>query len=564
MERLDIGNSDFKSIRESDYYYVDKSLFIKEVINSPNQVLLIPRPRRFGKTLNILMLKYFFEKGFPENAKLFTNLKIIQEKDAMGKLGKYPTIFLSFKDAKGKDWTETLELIEMEIARLYESHKYLLKSDILSDNEKVQFNQITSLSAQSTNFQNSLKKLSDYLYRFHKEKIVILIDEYDTPIQSGYNLYYDEVVLFMRSLLSGAFKDNSNLYKGVITGILRVSKESIFSGLNNLGVYTILECEFADKFGFTEEETKQILSDQNIGNHFDEVKKWYNGYTIGDKTDMYNPWSILNYAARYKNGFKPYWINTSSDGLLKQRIKQKKSNESREIILKLLNGECIKKDVHENFVFPELETKLDLLWTLLLFSGYLTIVKQLGTIQYELKIPNYEIRFVFQNILLGWFETDIQLTKSLLEETANHLIHNRLDNFENGFKKIIGDTFSYYDIDGEPEKVYQAYTLGMLAILCDDYIIRSNRESGEGRYDILMIPHDKSKNGVVIEIKTLDKKKRESEKKLNERIQKELQVAAEQIKTNEYYKELVDHKVTNIIQLPIVFVGKNSYIGKTK
>lgn len=561
MKELDVGNSDFKSVIVNDNYYIDKSLLIKEIIKSQMQVLLIPRPRRFGKTMNLLMLKYFFEKDKPENKKLFINLQIWRtEKEILEKQGKYPVIYLSFKDVKANSWEVVYDYLIHEIVNVYSRYDFLIDSEFLKDHEKHAYIKILKKKANTADYGNSLKQLSEYLYRYYKEKVVILIDEYDTPIQSGYKKFYEEIISFMRNLLSGAFKDNLYLYKGVITGILRVSKESIFSGLNNLGIYTILEQEFADKFGFTEEEVKQILNDLEIPTPYEQIQKWYNGYMFGNLKDIYNPWSILNYVIGYKNGFKPFWVNTSTDTLLKEGIKHKDAIGSRELILKLISGDVISKDIHENFVFPDLKTKEELIWTLLLFSGYLTIGNKLGIIKYELRIPNYEIKFVFQNIILDWLEQEVKIIKSLLEDTTHYLVTGELDKFAKGFQKIISDTFSYYDTYYEPEKVYHSYVLGLLAILSDDYIIRSNRESGEGRYDILMIPYNKTKNGIVIEIKQIEKKKRESQKRLKERIQKELKSALEQIERNRYYQELVEHKIENIIKVPIVFLGKVPYL----
>ncbi len=560
MKKMDIGNSDFKSIIENNNYYVDKSLFILELIDIQKQVILIPRPRRFGKTMNLLMLKYFFEKDRPENEKLFTNLKIWQsEKEILEKRGKFPVIFLSFKDAKGNTWEDVQAHLEYEISKAYSHHYYLLESESLEEYEKNEFKDILSKKVSKAILEKSIKQLSEYLYRYHKEKVVILIDEYDTPIHSGYKKFYDDVVSFMRNLLSGAFKDNLYLYKGVITGILRVSRESIFSGLNNLSVYSILDDEFSDKFGFTENETKQILKDLNIPIPYSQIKEWYDGYKIGNTTDIYNPWSVLNYAVSYKTGFKPYWANTSSNDILKERIEQKSNQETREDIEKLLNGETIEKELYENFIFSQLDSNLDLIWTLLAFSGYLTVENSVSEGVYGLRIPNYEIRLIFKQMILSWINNEIKIVRTLLQDTANYLITNQIEKFAKGFQKIIGDTFSYFDMDGEPEKVYHSYTLGLLAILCDDYVIRSNRESGEGRYDILLIPHDKTKNGVVIEIKQIEKKKRESQKKFKERVQNELKLALSQIEENQYYKELIDHQVMNIIKLPIVFVGKEAF-----
>ncbi|MCB1156782.1 MAG: AAA family ATPase [Leptospiraceae bacterium] len=573
MKMLDIGNSNFKDIIEKDYYYIDKSLLIQEILEAQKQVLLIPRPRRFGKTLNLLMLKYFFEKE-PDNQKLFTHLKIWNSGENILKhQGKYPVIYLSFKDAKADNWHKVLEHVKSEIAKAYERHQYLLDSNIITDIQKEHYISILKLTANETIYETSLKQLSEYLYRYHQEQVVILVDEYDTPIQSGYNKFYDDVVPFMRNLLSGAFKDNLSLFKGVITGILRVSRESIFSGLNNLSVFSILDKRMAEHFGFTEDEVKKILSDFKVSTSYQQVKEWYDGYIFGDTSDIYNPWSILNYVVENEIGFKPYWINTSSDTLLKEHIKSKNSDEARELILKLISGETIEKPIEENFVFPALNTNRDLLWTLLTFSGYLTIHKKLNLGLYELKIPNYEISYVFKNIILYWFQSEVKIYRNLLEDTMRALVGKKPEQFAEGFQRIIGDTFSYYDTDStpvvrytkratqQPEKVYQAYTLGLLAILSDDYIIRSNRESGSGRYDILLIPQDKKKNGVVMELKSIPKKKsRETKKNFSERVDKEINEALQQIEEKKYYSELIEHRTAGIIKVSAVFAGKEVFV----
>jgi len=561
MKELDLGNSDFKNIIENNNYFVDKSLLIKEVIDSQRQVILLPRPRRFGKTLNLSMLKYFFDINQPENENLFTQLNIWQtENEIKEKQAKYPVIFLSFKDAKEKTWNKCYELIASEISDLYRNHIYVLKGNHLSEIEHKEYNEIVNKTAKETDFQRSLKKLSEYLFRYHNQKVVILIDEYDTPIQAGYKNFYENAISFMRNLLSGAFKDNNYLYKGVITGILRVSRESIFTGLNNVSVHSVLDNEFSDKFGFTESETKQILKDFEVPTEYEEIKKWYDGYKIGSNDGIYNPWSILNYALGYKNGFKAFWANTSSNELLKEQLQDRNENEIREQLLQLINNETIEKEIDENFIFPDLEKNKELVWSLLTFSGYLTSINKVGRKSYELKIPNYEIKTVFQDIVLHWLNTDLKIKQTLLIETTKCLINNEIDKFEKGFKKIIGDTFSYFDINGEPENVYQSYVLGLLAIIGDDYIIKSNRESGEGRYDIMLIPHDKNKFGVVIEIKQITKQETEKEIDFNQRINGKIKEAKKQIDRNKYYKELIDNKISKIIKLPIVFAGKEPYI----
>jgi len=561
-KKLNIGNSDFKSIVENNNYLIDKSLLIRDFIKIQKQVILLPRPRRFGKTLNLSMLKCFFDINHQENAKLFADLKIWQtEQEIKDKCCKYPVIYLSFKDAKANNWGECLELIVAEIASLYESHKYLIDSHCLSQAEIKTYESIVNRNAKLVDYQRSIKQLSEFLFKYHKEKSVILIDEYDTPIQAGYKKFYEESISFMRNLLSGAFKDNDYLYKGVITGILRVSRESIFTGLNNVSVYSILDDEFSDKFGFTESETKQILKDFDVPTDYEQIKTWYNGYKFGETQNIYNPWSILNYAVGYKSGFKPYWVNTSSDSLLRERIAERDANYTREQLLKLINNESIEKNVEENFVFPDMDTDKELLWTLLVFSGYLTTVSKRDIDVYNIKIPNYEIKYVFKSIILKWLSVEVKIKKTLLEETTKHLINNELQKFERGFKQIIGDTFSYFDLNGEAENVYQSYVLGLLAIIGDDYIIKSNRESGEGRYDIMLIPHDKSKFGVVIEIKQIPKIEKENETEFAERVNKKLSQALNQINENEYYKELIDNKIEKIIKLPIVFVGKVPYVN---
>jgi len=565
MRKLDLGNSDFKSIIENNNYFVDKSLLISEVIDCQNQVILLPRPRRFGKTLNLSMLQSYFDINQTGQTNLFTNLNIWQtEDDIKDRYAKYPVIFISFKDAKGNNWKHCLELIIDEIAELYSSFNFLLESTVLGENEKIEFQALINKTAKQTAYQTSLKKLSRYLHKYYNQKVVILIDEYDTPIQSGYKKFYDKSISFMRGLLSGALKDNKYLYRGIITGILKISKESIFSGLNNVGVFTILDEEFSDKFGFNEQETKKILKDFNIPTNYEQIKRWYNGYKFGNTTDIYNPWSILNYTSKYKNGFKPFWINTSSEDLLRERLKEQDADYTREQLVKLINNETIERTIDENFVFPDLDTDKELLWSLFTFSGYLTVEKKTGINSYTLKIPNFEINFNFKNIIIKWLSNDVKIRKTLLEETTKQLTNNEIEKFEKGFKQIIGDTFSYFDTKSEPENVYQSYVLGLLAIIGDDYIIKSNRESGDGRYDIMLIPHDRTKYGVVIEIKQMNRDKNDDDESFIKKIDHKITEAKNQIELNQYYLELIDCKIEKIIKLPIVFAGKVPYITLSK
>ncbi len=556
---LRIGTSDFRKYIESDGYFIDKTLLIKEVIDSTHEVLVFPRPRRFGKTLNLSMLKYFFDCNKKDTAKLFKDFEISRcEKKYTEKQGQYPVIFLTLKDVKKETFEGCIARFKSLLSDLYIEHNYLLKSDVLDANEKINFERIIKEEANIEKYEASLKHLSKSLSEYHKQSVLILIDEYDTPIHAGYSYnYYNQVISFMRNFMSDAFKDNEYLYKGVITGILRIARESIFSGLNNPGIFTILNYSFADKFGFTENETLQLLKDSGLADKIDMVRHWYNGYKFGDTENIYNPWSISNYIAMHREGFKPYWVNTSSDDLIRKRINEKDGDEIRNDIERLIKGETIEKNLNENMVFPDLNTDKELLWSLLTFSGYLTTVKNVKEKLYELKIPNYEITTLFKEIILGWLNTSLKLGTSLLYKTVESLKTNQTEQFKIQFKKLIGDTLSYYDIATEPEKVYHAYVLGLLTIVSDEYVIKSNRESGDGRYDILLRPYDVNSYGIVIEIKTLPK---DASKR---QIAGKLSAALRQISKNRYYNELLENHVTNHIQIAMVFAGKDVHI-KTK
>ncbi len=541
-KKIRLGCSDFKDIIESNAYYVDKSLFIEEVIESNSDVMLIPRPRRFGKTLNLSMLRYFFDIREPENRTLFESLKIWQcDEDIKSKQGNYPVIYVSFRNAKGNTWGDCYELIKIAISNLFRQHIYLLDSDSLYEYEVDIYKKILNKTADRGDYQCSIEYLSEY----------------------------EEAVDFMRGLMSGAFKDNSSLYKGVITGILRVSKESIFSGLNNIGVFSILQNDFSDKFGFSQEEVLKVLDYHNIdGALYSMVQKWYDGYKFGAYENIYNPWSILNFVTWNPMEFRPFWVNTSSNSLIKSLIKNKKNTSIRHEILKLLNDEVIEKDIEENFVFPDLQNDTQLIWALFLFSGYLTTNKKISQFKYKLSIPNYEVKTVFKRTIIDWFKIDIRVQSELLENMANSLVNNDLKTFEKAFREVMGDTFSYYDTAKTNEYVFHAYLLGLLAIKGDDYVLKSNRESGDGRYDIMLIPKEiKGNNGVVIEIKRVEKREEnETDEKFYNRINKELEEAENQINQNQYYKELTGIGISeeNIVKTAIVFAGKEPYVNKLR
>jgi len=569
---LKIGSSDFITIIKDNGYFVDKTLLIKDFFESSSYTLLMPRPKRFGKTLNLSMIENFFDIQKPENVELFSDFEISQKIEFCKQhQNKYPVINISLKDIKESSWEKCIENFKITISELYIRHEYLLKSEKLDSNQKNKINAIISETATETKLKYSLKNLSEYLKIHFNQDVIILVDEYDAPIINGYKntpkpikskrgetTYYENVINFMQTFLGGAFKGNNNLKKGLITGVMRVGVVSrdtpwhVFTEWNNFSVYGITSTYFADKFGFTKQETEKLLTYFGLQKHTDEVEKWYDGYMFGDIDKIYNPWSIVNYIANEKDGFKPYWVNTSDDSIIKERITE---SNVKEQIQELITGKTIIKTIRENFVFPDFETKTELLWSLLIYSGFLTKVKEVSLNRYELKIPNYELKFVFTDLILDWIENEYKYNLDLLITTSNYLINNNIIDFEIGFKKIIGDTISYFDISTKKDKtdeeiitsqeqIYHVYMLGLLAVLSDDYIIKSNRESGEGRYDIVLIPRNIAKNGVVIEIKKIDGQgEKEDNKSFKKRINNEIEKALQQIERKKYYMELLLHKV---------------------
>ena len=569
---LKIGRSDFGLFIKNGYYLVDKTKLIYDFHNNSNDIILFPRPKRFGKTLNLSMIEYFYDIQKLTDKILFSKLEIAQRKVFCDEhQNKYPVINISLKNVKASSWKKCYEAFKSEIADLYSRHEYLLVSEKLSERDKKQFSQIINENATQTKFEFSLKHLSKYLEQHWGQKVLILVDEYDAPIISAFNstntpiksedkenkTYYEKVIEFMQGLLGGAYKGNGALFKGMITGVMRVGRESIFSEWNNFDVFGITSNYFSDNFGFTEKETGKILKDFGLENKKEEIKYWYDGYKFGDKSNIYNPWSIVNYIGKSKDGFKPYWINSGDYSLIKNRIVEIGVKDK---VHKLIEGEIIEEELYDNFVFQDFETNDRLFWSLLTDNGYLTQEGKAKYDNHKLRIPNKEIK----------------ITRDLLIETADNLINNKIEEFENGFRKIVGDTLSYYDIAEKTDKqtkekivtneqIYHVYTLGLLAILTDDYIIKSNKESGEGRYDIMLVPYDKNRNGVVIEIKSIGKQGKSEEKKdFIKRVNNEIKGALNQIDKNRYYTELIENKINpdNIIKLTIVFAGKEPYINE--
>jgi hypothetical protein len=576
-KKLPIGKSDFKNIIEDNYCYVDKTLFIKDIIDKGDTILLIPRPRRFGKTLNLSMLKYFYDccpetqpsaaetrspqKETPPPGNTYKNLFASLAISRAGKkyldyMGKYPVIFLSFRDIKEMEWETCMDKIEHLIQDEYLKHDYLLNSPKLKSPEKDYFKRIMERKASKADYEKSLEKLLIFLNRFYGERGVILIDEYDAPVHAGFTYgYYDEIINFIRNFLCGGLKDTDQyLEKSIITGIMRIARESIFSGLNNPGVYTLLSEEFDDKFGFTEEEVEALLKDYRLLDMYDQVQQWYNGYCFGAKI-IYNPWSIVNFLGSKAKECKPYWINTS-DNKIVESLLSGGGKELKEELELLIRGEIIEKAIEDNIVLKDISHRENLLWSFLLLGGYLKqtakrMDRATGKMYYALSIPNMEVRTIYIEIVDHFFTGKIGNRK--VEIMLKALIDGDIKLFEKILRKVVTAVFSYHDFGCEPEKVYHALVAGLLIWISNTHEIKSNRESGYGRYDITIIPYDLSQTGYVIEFKTVDKED-------NETLDTAAAAALEQIEEKQYETELIERGIENIKKLAIVFSGKDVYV----
>lgn len=557
LKKLPIGISDFRKIIDEDYYYADKTMLIKDVIELGSETMLMPRPRRFGKTLNLMMLKYFFEKSNEDLSYLFKDLAIwqgSQNEKYRNMQGKYPVIYLTFKDIKSSNWERCYEHMIRIIADEYSKYEFLIHGDcnILNNEAKEIFRQITRLEAKQVDYENALKKLTEYLYKYHNKKVIILIDEYDTPIHEGYMQdYYKEIVGFMKNLLSSVLKDNVCLEKAVLTGILRVAKESIFTGLNNFEVYSLLKNNFSTYFGLLEDEVSEIVKYYGIEHEIDDVKKWYNGYIFGSNV-IYNPWSIISFAKSHKDGLRPYWVNTSGNELIKKLITESGSDVKADIE-KLIHGEKIKKVISEDIVFEDLEKDNNALWSFLLLTGYLKAVSSEFVnkrLECDLKIPNTEVEYFYENTLFTWFEKSTTSTKMRVMLEA--LTEGEVDVFEYYLKEFVMNTMSYFDPTGEePERVYQAFVIGILLNLSDNYIIKSNRESGLGRYDVTIMPKDRKRKAYIFEFKKVEPARKET-------LEIALQKALAQIEKKQYDRELIEEGMAadDIIKVGVAFEGK--------
>ena len=561
---ISIGNQSFESMRERDNFYVDKTSFIKEWWENEDIVTLITRPRRFGKTLNMNMLECFFSNKYKDRGDLFEGLDIWKEEKYCKLQGTYPVIFLSFADVKQNNYEETIQKIKKIIFDIYQKYDFLKDWEGLTDKEKTAFRNIDCVMSDIV-AQGAIKDLSDYLSRYYGKKVIILLDEYDTPMQEAYvSGYWEELVAFTRSLFNATFKTNPYLERAIMTGITRVSKESIFSDLNNLVVVTTTSNQYETAFGFTEEEVFNALDEQGLSDKKQEVKSWYDGFTFGDSRDIYNPWSIINYL-KYKK-FTTYWADSSSNGLINNLI-QKGSPYIKTMLETLIRGEKINVIIDEQIVFSELDYSEDAVWSLMLASGYLKVIssEELNLIresdnEYELAITNREILFMFRKMILRWFTP----AKRETNEFIKALINGDVESMNAYMNKVTLKTISYFDSgnspsDEEPERFFHGLVLGLMVDQTENYIITSNRESGYGRYDIMLEPIDKSNENlpcIVIEFKVINPKK---EKTLEETVE----AALKQIEDKGYDEELVKRGVKreNIHHYGFAFKGKNVLIG---
>ena len=523
---ISIGKQDFSSLRENNCFYIDKSDLIREWWDSQDEITLITRPRRFGKTLNMSMLNYFFSNLYTDKKALFEDLSIWKEEKYRNLQGIYPVIFISFASVKGNTYQDTRDGVIMAINEAYSEHRYLLEWKGLTEGERKCFEELDNYAKNpgikepvaNDTICNAVKNLSNCLYRYYRKKILIFLDEYDTPMQESYLYeYWKEFIAFIRNFFNATFKTNPYLERAMMTGITRVSKESVFSDLNNLNVVTTTSREYETCFGFTEQEVFYALETMGMSEEKQLVKSWYDGFVFGSRKDIYNPWSITNYLD--KKQLRPYWADTSSNGLI-NRLIRRSSPEIKELMEELLQGREIVVNFDEQIVFEQLEQDENAIWSLMLASGYLkaTEVEYRGILRdpwYHLMITNLETTAMFSSMFKGWFYQ----SRSNYNQFVKALLNSDLDAMNYYMNQISMATFSYFDMSGKedgsgaPERFYHGFVLGLIADQTDQYEICSNRESGFGRYDVMMIPRKPGNRrgpAIIMEFKVHNSKKEET------------------------------------------------------
>ena len=542
MKRIGIGVSDFKHLIEEDFYYFDKTKFIDEIIKDGAQVKLFTRPRRFGKTLNMSMLKYFFDiKKADENRKLFKDL-YIEKTESFKEQGQYPVVFLSLKDLKARTWEEMERKIIITLSDFLSEYEYLLNelTGINFENLK----NIVYKKASIDDLTTALKFLTKILYKKYNKKIVVLVDEYDSPLVSAYiNGYYEKAKNFFKTFYSSVLKDNNYLQMGVLTGIIRVIKAGIFSDLNNLRTYTILSDDYTDSYGLTEEEVEKSLKDYGIEAEISNVKDWYDGYKFGD-SEVYNPWSILNFLQDKK--LRAYWVDTSGNDLINNVLKTKNKNIIT-ALERLFNGEGLRQNISGTSDLSKILSD-DEIWELLLFSGYLTVEEKINQDNYILRLPNKEVKSLFRKTFIETYIARGSKLSFLMES----LIENKIEDYEENLQEILLTSVSYNDTKKGNEAFYHGLIMGMGLYLEGEYITKSNIESGLGRYDFLIEPKNKSKRAFIMEFKSTD-----SIEKLEE-VSKE---ALKQIEDKKYDISLKQNGIKEITYIGIAFCGKQIKIS---
>lgn len=557
---ISIGQQDFATLRENNWFYIDKTDFIKEWWEGGDSVTLITRPRRFGKTLNMSMVEQFFSVEYAGRSDLFEGLSIWKNEKFHRLQGTYPVISLTFANVKEDTYEKTRQKICKIIKNLYDKNKFLLIAELLSESEKKDYLSISE-NMDDVTASMAIHQMANYLYRYYGKKVIILLDEYDTPMQEAYvNSYWDQLVYFTRSMFNAVFKTNPYLERGLMTGITRVSKESIFSDLNNLKVVTSTSDEYMDSFGFTEEEVFHSLDEFGYSEKKADVKKWYDGFTFGCRTDIYNPWSILNYLDTGR--LTAHWANTSSNSLVGKLIREG-NRRIKQTFGELLQGEMLEILLDEQIVYNQLSGNENAIWSLLLASGYLKVVKtefidSTGRLKYWLTLTNREVKLMFENMVRGWFSERDENYNDFVKA----LLLGDLDAMNEYMNRVSLNMFSYFDTGknpsgAEPERFYHGFVLGLMVDLQDRYTLTSNRESGFGRYDVMLEPKMREDDAIILEFKVFQPRR---EKGLEDTVQ----AALAQIDEKDYAAVLRAKGIADdrIRRYGFAFRGKEVLIGE--